>query len=252
MLLKNVILSCYLHQIYMIKLVHCLSYSHMVFQRYQEPSLPLTFSSAALTSSLVMKWTECFDLCRGTSQCASVFFDENNLNCSVFGENTEVKGVGENQRYYVMQKKVFYQDILSYSQFLCSEGGSGYVYDATVPVCYNVDPTPRTRPNAILSCENFNGHLLRINTQRKQKFVEDLNLTRTDLIHKYRIDGDKTSGVWKFSDGRLISELYWYPGEPASSSATSIGLRDGHMGKWDDIGEQKQHGTICERDLAFG
>ncbi|XP_061187990.1 collectin-12-like [Saccostrea echinata] len=150
-----------------------------------------------------------------------------------------------------MQKNVLYQDILGYSQYLCSENNSGYVHDATVPVCYKIDPTPRTRPNAILSCENFNGHLLRINTQRKQKFVEDLNLKGTDLIGKYRVDGDKTSGVWKFSDGKLISEFYWYPGEPANPGATSIGLRVAYMGKWDDIAENVQHGSICERDIEF-
>ena len=69
-------------------------------------------------------------------------------------------------------------------------------------------------------------------------------------IHKYRVDGLLSGGVWTFSDGTPITDVYWYPGEPAGGGV-SIGLRVGHNGKWDDISPVINHGTICEKELSF-
>lgn len=66
------------------------------------------------------------------------------------------------------------------------------------------------------------------------------------------MDGEYSGGEWKFSDGRRITQFYWYPGEPHSESThNSIGLRYTYFGKWDDIKEGAQHGCICERDIVF-
>ena len=69
-------------------------------------------------------------------------------------------------------------------------------------------------------------------------------------IKKYRIDGLLSGGVWKFSDDTPITDLYWYPGEPAGTGI-SIGLTVGQSGKWDEISHIIKHGTICEKELRF-
>lgn len=47
-----------------------------------------------------------------------------------------------------------------------------------------------------------------------------------------------------------MKQFYWYPGEPVGGG-TSIGLRVGYNGKWDDIGSSKLHGCICEKDIKI-
>lgn len=59
---------------------------------------------------------------------------------------------------------------------LCEENNPGYIYNESVSVCYKIDSNPRLFTDAELFCEESGGHLLRIDTERKQKFVEDLDL----------------------------------------------------------------------------
>jgi hypothetical protein len=65
---------------------------------------------------------------------------------------------------------------------VCTGNNSGYVFDAAVPICYKVDTTPRTQTEAVDFCQKSGGHLLRIKTDKKQQFVEDLNLEETGKL----------------------------------------------------------------------
>ena len=68
---------------------------------------------------------------------------------------------------------------LAYAENLCQGNSSGYIYNATVPLCYKIDTQPRVKTAAESFCGEFGGRLLRINTERKQRFVEDLDLKET-------------------------------------------------------------------------
>lgn len=59
---------------------------------------------------------------------------------------------------------------------LCEENNQGYIYNESVSVCYKIDSNPRLFTEAEFFCGESGGHLLRIDTERKQKFVEDLDL----------------------------------------------------------------------------
>lgn len=75
-----------------------------------------------------------------------------------------------------------------------------------------------------------------------------------ESISKYRVDGKKTGGKWTFLDGKPITVFFWYPGEPANNfidGTSSLGLRVGHQGKWEDINATWSHGSICEKDIKF-
>lgn len=61
-------------------------------------------------------------------------------------------------------------------KILCEEINPGYIYNESVSVCYKIDSNPRPFREAELFCGESGGHLLRIDTERKQKFVEDLDL----------------------------------------------------------------------------
>lgn len=71
-----------------------------------------------------------------------------------------------------------------------------------------------------------------------------------DSVTKYRIDGQNINGIWRFSNEKFMKQFYWYPGEPGGVG-TSIGLRVGHNGKWDDIRPSIRHGCICEKDIKI-
>lgn len=70
---------------------------------------------------------------------------------------------------------------------LCKENSLEYIYNETVPVCYKIDSNPRLFTEAELFCGESGGHLLRIDTERKQKLVEDLDL-QSISIKIYQID----------------------------------------------------------------
>uniref|UniRef100_A0A8W8KUR0 Apple domain-containing protein n=1 Tax=Magallana gigas TaxID=29159 RepID=A0A8W8KUR0_MAGGI len=213
MIWKTLLLIFYLNVFPPNKWGNSLRYQHWAYQRNTRTSLATR--STPITSSSVSKLSECWDLCGATPACSAFSYDENASICFIFENTDDVVNVTKNQKYFVVQTRVQYSD-------------------------------------ALKQAELFNGHLLRINNYRKQRFVEELNLNSTDLITKYRVDGIYTGGVWKFSNGQRIAEFYWYPGEPAKiSTHTSIGLRYTYLGKWDDIVETALHGCICEKEILM-
>lgn len=56
--------------------------------------------------------------------------------------------------------------------------------------------------------------------------------------------------IWTFSNDQPITRWYWHPGEP-DEKFTSIGLKVGYGGQWDDISPTVPHGCICEKDINF-
>lgn len=64
----------------------------------------------------------------------------------------------------------------AYAKNICKENSPGYIYNETIPICYKIDSNPRPFAEAVLFCGESEGHLLRIDTERKQKLVEDLDL----------------------------------------------------------------------------
>eukprot|EP00105_Crassostrea_gigas_P003218 XP_011415999.1 PREDICTED: uncharacterized protein LOC105319959 [Crassostrea gigas] len=228
--------------------VTSLIYQHTVFQRQLNPGIlqrtPPVFSSRVST------FQECINKCHNQPSCESLVFDIVTLKCSLNEGKTVEEEITINQIYHQVLNKTVHRDIIAYVKNLCEENNPGYIYNESVSVCYRIDSNPRLFMEAELFCGESGGHLLRIDTERKQKFVEDLDLQSLNSISKYRIDGKKINDIWRFSNEKLVKQFYWYPGEPVGGG-TSIGLRVGHNGKWDDIGSSKLHGCICEKDIKI-
>ncbi|XP_056000659.1 C-type lectin domain family 17, member A-like [Ostrea edulis] len=166
----------------------------------------------------------------------------------MFSGTSEVDAYGDYRQYFIVVNKLFSVDFIARANLLCSGNNSGYIFDAAAPICYKINTIPRTKSEAIDFCQESGGHLLRIKTDKKQKFVEVLPLEETDSIQKYRIDGENIDEEWKFSNGERITRFYWYPGEP-NGHYNSIGLRVEHGGKWDDVKNNNEHGCICEKEI---
>jgi hypothetical protein len=58
-------------------------------------------------------------------------------------------------------------------------------------------------------------------------------------VSNFRIDALRSSGIWKFADGREITDFYWGSGEP-SNKATH---------KWNDVHINYKHAVLCEKLL---
>lgn len=63
----------------------------------------------------------------------------------------------------------------AYVQDLCEKNSPGYSYNETVSVCYKINSNPMLFTEAELFYGESGGHLLRIDTEGKQKFVENLD-----------------------------------------------------------------------------
>ncbi|XP_056000661.1 uncharacterized protein LOC125656252 [Ostrea edulis] len=196
------------------------------FRRQITTTGNLTIWNPPLSSHVVADLISCFNACHHSIQCFSVFFDEDSSNCSMFSGTSEVDGFVDNQQYFIVVNKVFPAEFIDHANRLCSGNNSGYFFDAAVPICYKISTIPRTKKEAVDFCQESGNHLLRIKTDKKQKFVEDLNL---DHDSKYRIDGEKIGAEWKYSNGERITKFYWYPGEQQEDKK-SIGLTAGVTG----------------------
>ncbi|XP_022327540.2 uncharacterized protein LOC111126903 isoform X2 [Crassostrea virginica] len=225
-------------------------YQHTTFQRFMSVSTEALNRTSGVTTASATTENACLNICHKQISCLSAVFDETSSQCSMYDTKISGEEVAAKQDYFLVLKKTIHEDVIAYAENLCQGNSSGYIYNATVPLCYKIDTQPRLKTAAESFCGEFGGRLLRINTERKQRFVEDLDLKETASIHKYRVDGLLSGGVWTFSDGTPITDVYWYPGEPAGGGV-SIGLRVGHNGKWDDISHVINHGTICEKELSF-
>ncbi|XP_034303606.2 uncharacterized protein [Magallana gigas] len=228
--------------------VSSLVYQHTTFQRHLNPVYDNRTSP--FFSSTVSTAQACVIKCHNHPSCESLVYDKVSFQCSLF----EGKNVGEkitsSQVYNQVSTKTVHQNIIAHANHLCNGDSPGYFYNESVPVCYKIDTQPRLMDDAVMFCGESGGHLLRIDTEIKQKFVESLNLETTSSIFKYRIDGKKNNTVWTFSNNQPIKRFYWYPGEPANN-ISSIGLRVGYGGKWDDVQPSVLHGCICEKDIKF-
>ncbi|XP_062579682.1 macrophage mannose receptor 1-like [Saccostrea cucullata] len=215
------------------------SYKHTTYAR-QLNTNP-TVKPIELTSKQMLGM--CGRECHASSTCSSFFF--NGTHCVTLEASKQFSESYTTESYFTKSYSVFHFDIVDKLQSECSS--HGYVYDPLIPLCYKINAVALTKADAVTSCQQSNGHLLRINTYRKQLFVESLKLQTTSSVSKYRIDGKKqNNGIWTFSDGREIVTFHWYPGEP-QSYRSSIALTVTYKGLWDDVGETIPHGFICER-----
>jgi hypothetical protein len=66
-------------------------------------------------------------------------------------------------------------------------------------------------------------------------------------VKKFRIDAFKSGGIWRFADGREITEFYWAPSEPSNKYQT-IGI-ELSTHEWDDVHINYKHAFLCEKVL---
>jgi hypothetical protein len=66
-------------------------------------------------------------------------------------------------------------------------------------------------------------------------------------VVNFRIDAVKTSGIWRFADGREIPELYWDTGQPSHGYPT-IGIKRTTR-KWNDVRSSTKLAVLCEKVL---
>ncbi|XP_052674860.1 uncharacterized protein LOC128156671 [Crassostrea angulata] len=226
-------------------------YQHSIFLRHKNPAHDN--GTSPFFSSVVATAQACINKCHNQLSCESLVYDTISFKCSLFEGKNVKDEISSNQVLYEVVKKAVLRDISDYAKYLCNGNSPGYFYNESVPVCYKIDSQPRSMTDAKLFCGESGGHLLRIDTEIKQKFAENLNLETTSSVSKYRIDGKYNGTNWTFSNDQAITQFYWYPGEPSreQSSSRSVGLRVAYSGKWDDIRPSGSHGCICEKDIKF-
>ena len=96
--------------------------------------------------------------------------------------------------------------------------------------------------------ENFNGHLLAINSREEDDFI------RARLLDEHMSGGwwwiglTKAEGSWNWTSGEDVTYFNWADGEPNDSGdhAGIWGFPDVSWLEWDDIFSINNHNIICE------
>ena len=94
-------------------------------------------------------------------------------------------------------------------------------------------------------CENIGGHLLTINSEREQRFVETL-LENSEKM-AYFIGGEKTNAGWQWITKEDFVYTNWAPGEPNYSGnyvqiLSPLFYDKSVFGKWDNTYNDGDHG----------
>ena len=87
-------------------------YEHTVFQRNIGSSSTSEITSSPLSSATVTKLAECWRLCTGQSNCASLLYDDRTSNCSLLGNIIDVRNVNQDLEYFVVKSSAQYMDII--------------------------------------------------------------------------------------------------------------------------------------------
>eukprot|EP00079_Xenopus_tropicalis_P034401 XP_017948172.1 PREDICTED: hepatic lectin-like [Xenopus tropicalis] len=116
--------------------------------------------------------------------------------------------------------------------------------------CYYIVTTEENWTEARAFCKSMNSNLVIINSEREQKFLENITDDSYFWIGLKR-DNDDING-WRWVDGTLhnLSEGFWYEGEPNNEAGTED---CGHLWiekKWNDVYCTDQYKAICERKLT--
>ena len=99
-------------------------------------------------------------------------------------------------------------------------------------------------------CESIGGHLVIINNDGEQDFVNSLIRN----VHGYVYIGltnEETQGEWKWTDGRSLTFAKWAPGEPNNAGGVEHwGCINARHGLWLDIAKThpKVVGFVCQWD----
>ena len=92
--------------------------------------------------------------------------------------------------------------------------------------------------------ENFNGHLLAINSREEDDFIRARLLDEHMLYCWWWIGLTKAEGDWKWTTGENISYSNWASGEP-SGEEEAAGINYEWL-EWYDIASNWIHASICE------
>ena len=127
----------------------------------------------------------------------------------------------------------------------------GYIYSDTLGIFYKVFYDPLlNQPDAKVFCQTECGTLLKIDTEEKQKYVEDhMELKKYSGYTTFYLDAEKNGTSWVWSDGSAINMFFWAPGQPNNSAAKAIRVILTKERKWDDGSGTFKRGFICQRSF---
>ncbi|XP_062579671.1 uncharacterized protein LOC134241653 isoform X3 [Saccostrea cucullata] len=169
-------LLCLILQLLSLRKAAAQTYTHTTYARQLNTITP---SQPTLLGTIETKTvSECGQICHYSSTCSSFLF--NGTHCVTFEGTMYFDEGGQREEYFILSNRLVHSDISGTFAAECTS--HGYLYDPLVPLCYKVNDTGLAKADAMASCEQSNGHLLRINTYRKQLLVESLNLQATETV----------------------------------------------------------------------
>ncbi|XP_062621115.1 uncharacterized protein LOC134282724 [Saccostrea cucullata] len=220
--------------------LRCFIYKQTTFQR-QIKEVPLYGTSPPpISATNFFKREECFKACHFSSECQSVRFVGDV--CQLY-DSTDLGPNGDD--IFVVTENISYSEVRDLSTSRCTQ--NNYIYDSTYSICYKPDTRLANNTYAHQLCSESGGRLMMVDSQEKQNLIESITFPTGPGVSNFRIDALSSGGIWRFSDGRVISSFYWGTGQPDRNYPTICIDMNTH--KWNDVHANYNHAILCEKDL---
>ena len=189
---------------------------------------------------------QCNQLCHVTKSCLAISYDVTSRSCTTFSSSV-ADSVLDKREDHVINKDLVHSSssacvrgsckngtvcVVTGNSYMCvnqsdkgflsyksiCESHDGYSWSRSNGICYKFNLNIAVRQQAKLICEQDGGRLIKIDSLKKQETVVGIVLSDPvlDEVGRFWIGADRSQvdGKWRWTDGSLVEELFWGPGQP--------------------------------------
>ena len=228
---------------------------------------------------------QCNKLCQVTKSCLSISYNVTSRSCTTFSSSV-ADSVLDKREHHVINKDLVHSSssacvrgsckngtvcVVTGNSYMCvnqsdkgflsyksiCESHDGYSWYRSSGICYNFNLNISVRQEAKLMCEQDGGRLIKIDSLKKQETVVGivLSIPVLEAVGRFWIGADRSQvdGKWRWTDGSLVEEFFWAPGQPNGGvKADFMVIGNGVNCMWNDRRLQiTTHtvGALCEIPL---
>ena len=225
---------------------------------------------------------QCNQLCQVTKSCLSISYDVTSRSCTTFSSSV-ADSVLDKRELHVINKDLVHSSssacaggsckngtvcVVTGNSYMCvnqsdkgfrsyksiCESHDGYSWSRSSGICYNFNLNISVRQQAKLMCEQDGGRLIKIDSLKKQETVVGIVLSDPVLeaVGRFWIGADRSQvdGKWRWTDGSLVEEFFWGPGQPnGGDNDKFLIIANGIHYMWNDRLRQirvQTVGALCE------
>ncbi|XP_078392786.1 C-type lectin domain family 17, member A-like [Cetorhinus maximus] len=156
------------------------------------------------------------------------------------GLNGKIQNISETLEKMLRNLRSLCTVLRNCSESLCPSGWKVHNHH-----CYRLSTKSKEWYSAKLQCESQTSHLIVINTEQEQNFIEK-SIENNPRDYWIGLTDRESEGNWKWVDGTPVSFTRWEQGEPNNGSGNE-NCAIIRINGWNDVSCTDRLSFICEK-----